>query len=146
MNKHKKVQVVILKGQQILLFKTNKQRGSFWQNVTGSVEGTESFLPAAKREVREETGLINLDFKQLPPIFTFRDRWGLDVLEKTFIARIKDENPVIKIDSREHDEFSWHESKTILPKNYHYASNYQTFLAALNFLQEQEQEQEKEQT
>lgn len=41
---------------QVLLLERSDKPG-FWQSVTGSLEAGESFLDAAIREVREETGL-----------------------------------------------------------------------------------------
>ncbi len=42
---------------EYLLLKRNKNRGGFWQPVTGGVEEGESLLFAARREVFEESGI-----------------------------------------------------------------------------------------
>ena len=60
MVKRQKVQIVIFRekektGYDVLLLKTNKRRGSFWQNVTGGVETSDhTLLKAAEREIEEE--------------------------------------------------------------------------------------------
>ncbi len=131
---HKKVQIVIANKNEVLLFKTNKKRGSFWQNVTGSVEGEETFLAGAVREVAEETGLSKIEFIELTPEFSFKDRWEKDVLEKTFLGLIKEDHPKIIIDPKEHDEFKWHPIVDIVSQNYFYSSNYATFIAAVEKL------------
>ena len=53
----KKVQVWIYCKEEVLLLKTNEQRGGFWQPVTGSVEENENLEASALREAQEETGL-----------------------------------------------------------------------------------------
>src|SRR4051812_7156859 len=57
--RRRKVQVWIyrLAPFQVLLLKTNRSRGAFWQPVTGSVEDEESLPDAALREGCEESGL-----------------------------------------------------------------------------------------
>lgn len=50
---------------RILLLERAKNPG-YWQSVTGSREGAESFIDTAQREVAEETGLI-VDTTQLRP-------------------------------------------------------------------------------
>lgn len=40
-----------------LLLKRNKQKGGFWQPVTGGVENGESLAQAVSRELQEETGI-----------------------------------------------------------------------------------------
>lgn len=48
--------VIHTRDQHMLLLERAKHPG-YWQSVTGSREGTESFLETACREVAEETGL-----------------------------------------------------------------------------------------
>ena len=48
--------VIHTQDQHMLLLERAKHPG-YWQSVTGSREGTESFLETACREVAEETGL-----------------------------------------------------------------------------------------
>ena len=63
---------------QILLLERAKHPG-YWQSVTGSREGGESFLDTAVREVREETGLvINADQLRIWPgenVYTIMPEW-----------------------------------------------------------------------
>lgn len=42
-----------------LLLKRNEQKGGFWQPVTGGVHDGESLANAVKRELLEETGIID---------------------------------------------------------------------------------------
>ena len=83
--KKRKVQVAIfhLDEQQqkhFLLLKTNKKRGEFWQNVTGSVEEGESFEQGAIREVIEETGLVEKNIKKMSSFV----KYECDILEYKF--------------------------------------------------------------
>ena len=90
---HKKVQVIITARDpegswSALILKTNKDRGQFWQNVTGSVDEGESFEEAALREAQEETGLEIekiVEFDGLELSFEFKDRWKKNVHEECFL-------------------------------------------------------------
>lgn len=104
--KHK-VQVWVLSGDQVLIFKTNQKRGSFWQPITGSVEGTETPTQAALRELYEETGfnvnpsqMINLNYS-----FEFQAR-GFTFEEHAFFISL-DKTRAPRVDPNEHDEFQW---------------------------------------
>src|SRR3989338_9383634 len=78
----KKVQVVICLDakdkNEVLLFKTNKKRGSFWQNITGGVDKGESFEDGAIREVFEESSIKvkESDLINLKMDFVFESQWG----------------------------------------------------------------------
>lgn len=58
------IQVFIFKkindNYKYLLLKRISSRGGFWQPVTGRTEKGESLIKAAKREVKEETGIENI--------------------------------------------------------------------------------------
>ena len=114
----KKVQVWIALGlpeerKKILLFKVIPERGQGWHPVTGSVEGRESLLSAAKRETAEETGLrVNLKkckWYDLNYSFEFEGRWGkcaengfgLWICQSNALLK-KEEYPTITLDPREH--------------------------------------------
>lgn len=139
----KKVQVVILfnplnspaSDKKVLLLKTNKKRGEFWQNVTGSVEAGESSKEAAMREIHEETG-INFDHNdqliKLDVEYFFLNKQGQKVHEKVFVLFVHDLK--IKISSEEHDEFTWVSFHKIKKESYKYLSNYHAFLKSLPLL------------
>ena len=77
--------------KHFLLLKTNKKRGEYWQNVTGSVDKDETYQEGALREAIEETGLKKKMIKKIHPTelcFQFHDRWGRDVKEKTFLIEV----------------------------------------------------------
>lgn len=138
MIKKRKVQVVIFaqkpgssKVTQVLLLKTNKKRGGFWQNVTGSVEHYERFHKAALREVWEETGLCDDDihsFIDLKLEHTFLSRKGHPVSERSF-AIVVDERS-IKIDPKEHQSYKWLPIKSIRSSNYQFPTNFESFCLA----------------
>ena len=57
---------------RFLLLRRTPARGGWWQAVTGSVEDGEDLETAARREVREETGLAaTVDFVDLDFAFPF---------------------------------------------------------------------------
>ena len=58
------VLVVIYTKQSSVLLLHRADRKNYWQSVTGSIEGQETLLETAKREVYEETG-INTDMYSL---------------------------------------------------------------------------------
>jgi len=133
---HKKVQVVVFAKSSnfynVLLLKTNAHRGSFWQNITGSLEKGESFEEAALREFREETGLaderpktgenfFDLDFR-----FEFHDAKGRLAIERCFLV-ILPEQKTITLDPHEHDEMEWIELDKVSSSNYAHPSNYRAF-------------------
>ena len=133
----RKAQVVIIapsgKTMKVLLMRTNKKRGNFWQNVTGSADKGESFTMAALREAKEETGLDFdqiLQVVQLPLAFEFDDRWGKRVYEATFLVVMKNIFKV-KIDKSEHDKSLWRDCKKIKNTNYKFGTNFETFKEAM---------------
>lgn len=108
---HRKVQCWIFsrapQGAEVcLVLKTNKERGQFWQPVTGTVEEHEGYFEAACREAMEETGF---SFSSAPLDtgyeFDFKSRFG-PARERIF-ALFVDDAPIPKLDPREHDEYQW---------------------------------------
>lgn len=93
-----------------LLLKTNPQRGSFWQPVTGGVEEGEPLRAAAYREVREETGLkfTPADLIDLQRSFDFI-RGTTRIREAGYGLRLTggSEPPMPQLDPHEHVEAKW---------------------------------------
>ena len=89
----------------------------FWQSVTGSVEGDETPLQAAIREVHEETGLdatqYNLQDWQASNVYEiyphWRHRYAPSVIENTehlFGLELPSALP-IKLEPNEHVRYEW---------------------------------------
>ncbi len=138
MIKKRKVQIVILgqkpgsnKVSKLLLLQTNKKRGSFWQNVTGSVERYERYHKAALREVWEETGITDEEifaFIDLKLEHKFSSRKGHPVTEKSYAIVVNEQK--IKIDPKEHQHYKWHLIKSIRSSNYKFPTNFESFCLA----------------
>jgi 8-oxo-dGTP pyrophosphatase MutT (NUDIX family) len=139
----KKVQIVILSQNsdknklEVLLFKTTKDRGSFWQNVTGSVDNDEGFREASYRELVEETGIPeNLAREHIYDIeteFFFFNRKDKRVQEKVFYYYGPKWDVII---SPEHTNFKWKKVSSIEWNQYKYPSNYHALQKSLEKLQE----------
>lgn len=128
----RKVQVVIIEksseGFKLIQFRLTPERGGFWQNITGSVDGGESYLEAARRELFEESGLsvgplIDLNFQ-----FTFKDRWGHEVNEAVFLALLTSPR-LVKLSS-EHDLYRRLPLECVRPDDFGFPSSYEAFLKA----------------
>ena len=94
---------------KFLLLQTNEQRGRFWQNVTGKVEGEETFEEGGLREAIEETQLnieTIVDIVDLGLSYDFTDQRGRKVHEKSFLI-ICDKMWDITIDPKEHQAYKW---------------------------------------
>jgi dATP pyrophosphohydrolase len=103
-------------GLQILIMERADKAG-FWQSVTGSVEGDETPLQAAIREVHEETGLdatqYNLQDWQASNMYEiyphWRHRYAPGVVENTehlFGLELPSNLP-IKLAPDEHVRYEW---------------------------------------
>ena len=101
---------------QVLMMERADKTG-FWQSVTGSVEGDESPLQAAIREVHEETGLdatqYNLQDWQTSNVYEiyphWRHRYALGVVENRehlFGLELPSALP-IKLEPNEHVRYEW---------------------------------------
>ena len=93
----KKVQVIVMSEGEVLLFEFNdKIPGNYkgFQNITGGVEGDESFDEAAKRELVEEAGIVS-DVIELDLKFEFFDRWKKNCLEKVFLCYLNKKPEIV---------------------------------------------------
>lgn len=123
---HRKVLVFIVnESREALLLKVVKKRGATWQPVTGSVDEGEEFLSAAERELQEETGL-KLKAHLLPLEYKFQDRWGRDVVEKTYYVQVQGQ-PKIKIDPKEHTESQWFSWTQLKESSFAFPAHFQVF-------------------
>lgn len=132
---HKKVQVVVLTKKsptEVLILQTNARRGSFWQNVTGSVEKNEDYLTAAKRELEEETRIGNkqlLSFQALDFDFRFTDQFKRKVKEECFLAIIEAPCDIV-IDPSEHQAYQWKKVEDLSVHDFKYPSNFEALTKA----------------
>lgn len=107
--------VVATDDAQVLLLRRREPEG-FWQSVTGSLEWSEPAFAAARRELREETGLIadatledtgiSREFEIVPP---WRAKYAPGVTrnrEQVYLLRLR-EPAAIALDPREHVEYRW---------------------------------------
>ncbi len=128
----RKVQVVVFRKSNnkiyCLLLKTKPERGSFWQNITGSVDEGETFVDAAKRELFEETG-IHSHVSQIDYQIEFFDRWKRNVVEKCYFAF--SDSPDILISPDEHTEYKWVEVQQMTSDEFHFETNHEAFTRAL---------------
>lgn len=133
---HYKVQIVIIsifEKPKLLLLQTTKERGSFWQNVTGSIEPSECPLKAALREVREETGLhfegedvlINLHHP-----LNYTTKQGKEIEEFTFLLKLSTSPEKIEIDPKEHQSYQWKPIDEVKEEDFGYTSNFIIFQKA----------------
>lgn len=103
------------KDWEYLMLKRVKNRGGFWQGVTGAPEVNETLTEGAKRELYEETGFtpVNLIKTEISYIIPMEDRWieiypegTKEIPEYLFIAKIH-QTGAPKIDPIEHDDWKW---------------------------------------
>jgi dihydroneopterin triphosphate diphosphatase len=119
-----------------LLLLTLPERGSFWQPITGGVEEGEVLDEAAKREVKEETGLELDGMPQaLGSSFEY-ERNGVHFTETGFFQEIPFNGtlpPRIRLASYEHSDYRWVKAKTAI-QMVGYQSNIQMLNLVLNRL------------
>ncbi len=110
----KLVKVLVHDGDRVLLLHRRRERGNYWQPITGSIEAGESPIETARRELREETGQSGepepLDLRQS---FMIESQFleaqhpaPIIASEVAFTASIDSRIP-IRLDTLEHDACGW---------------------------------------
>jgi 8-oxo-dGTP pyrophosphatase MutT (NUDIX family) len=136
--KQKKVQVVVVAEKCLLLFEFNNEIPNNYvgfQNITGGVEGEESFEEAARRELMEEAGIesevidLNLEFK-------FMGRWKKECTEKVFLCALEKIPHIIL--NEEHLNYKWVPFEKVNPSDYTFSSNYEAYLSAKKYIEGKE--------
>lgn len=94
---------------KFLLLRRSRDRGGFWQPVSGGIEENESSVQAAKREIFEETGIT--DIKHL---IDLEVSYKYEAIKKNVPLKMKDmcfglEVPdITSVNlSREHSAYKW---------------------------------------
>jgi 8-oxo-dGTP pyrophosphatase MutT (NUDIX family) len=115
---------------------------AFWQGMTGALEEGESFLDAARREVREESGLqgIDIDFTGFVASYTIPPSWRIQfgagpdhVEERAACGEVPaDAEPTL---SDEHSRWGWFtaEGARELLTTGHNREAFESVLAHLSF-------------
>jgi dATP pyrophosphohydrolase len=108
------VLVVLYTDEGEVLMLRRREPPDFWQSVTGSLEWDETAPAAARRELREETGLdLPVEDRQIVNRFSILPAWrpryapGATVnTEYVFTARLEAPCPV-RLNPREHRAYRW---------------------------------------
>ena len=125
---HQKVQVVIFAVPgQVLLLQTTTMRGSFWQNVTGSVEPEETTIAAAARELHEETSFTTpvrstkyqFDFEHP----SYHDPARLEICREEVFYTLLPQAQAPRLDPLEHQNFVWQDLATISVDQYKFTTS-----------------------
>jgi lipoyl(octanoyl) transferase len=108
------VKIVVHDGERVLLLHRRRERGDFWQPVSGTIEENESPMATARRELVEETGQAGdpepLDLTQSFLIESqfLAARYPSPIIASEIVFRAAlDSRVPIRIDTREHDAWGW---------------------------------------
>jgi len=111
-----KIQSIIynngLDGLKVLLLKRSSEDGAFWQTVTGTLEINESILESRIRELKEETGIEEVNFSDEIYRFSWTKK-DYTVVELVYAAEVFSLNITI---SPEHTEYIWLPVKEAIDK------------------------------
>ncbi len=114
---HQNVQVVIAHRErgktEYLLIRRVPETGGFWQPVTGTIDGGESPVNAARREVIEETGIIadpiDLDYVHAFIIDPMLLKEGMvsPVFSREHSFAVRSSHRDVRLEPAEHEAFEW---------------------------------------
>jgi 8-oxo-dGTP pyrophosphatase MutT (NUDIX family) len=118
LNRIAQVNVVVCrynnKTLEVLILKRTKNRGGFWQAVTGGVHIGESLIDTATREVKEELALSVSNIKYTNFFYSFMGNDNYILHEYVYVVLVNMSSSLkIKI-SKEHDEYKWVDEKTAI--------------------------------
>ena len=108
------VKVVVHDDDRVLLLHRRRERGDYWQPITGAIEDGEAPADTARREIVEETGHsgdpVSLGITQSFMIESqfLASRYPAPIIasEVGFAAAFDSQLP-IRLDAAEHDEYGW---------------------------------------
>jgi 8-oxo-dGTP pyrophosphatase MutT (NUDIX family) len=132
----KKVQVVIIAEEGLLLFEFNNQipnNYAGFQNITGSVEGDESFEEAAIRELAEEAG-IDSAVIDISKEFSFFDRWKKHCVEKVYLCYLNKKPEIVL--NEEHLFCKWVPINDVVITDFTFPTNFEAFEVCKKYVQE----------
>ncbi|HYI13547.1 MAG TPA: lipoyl(octanoyl) transferase LipB [Thermoanaerobaculia bacterium] len=108
------VKVLVHDDDRVLLLHRRRERGNFWQPITGTIDADETPLDTARRELIEETGLPGephpLDLTQSFLIESeyLASRYPAPIIASEVCFHVeRDTHLPVRIDPAEHDDWAW---------------------------------------
>lgn len=93
---------------EVLLLRRRRERGGFWQIVTGRIEAKESALEAARRELMEETGFeLPVEDLGYRHAFALGEELPPRLVEETAFAAWQKREQAVRLNPDEHDALEW---------------------------------------